>query len=204
LMLAPIAERQRRPEHALWREFDLARPYILGALLMRPRAPYRYCRGYASGGCRVRLTSHSGPRPARAPSAPRALLKPPIPTTGATRSRTSSTPTRWRPTCASSWPTVRNGRDAHPTLPQVGTNRSGWPKSARALAGRLRRAQTFLRTLGIEIVFGREGRFGTRTIRITAIGENKLHDTVSTVSSVSDNGHGAGLNNPQPRLEQAL
>src|SRR5262249_17449336 len=29
LMLAPIAERQRRPEHALWREFDLARPYIL-------------------------------------------------------------------------------------------------------------------------------------------------------------------------------
>ena len=33
LMLAPIAERQRRPEHALWREFELARPYILGALL---------------------------------------------------------------------------------------------------------------------------------------------------------------------------
>jgi hypothetical protein len=33
LMLAPIAEGQRRPEHALWREFELARPYILGALL---------------------------------------------------------------------------------------------------------------------------------------------------------------------------
>ena len=33
LMLAPIAERQRRPETALWREFELARPYILGALL---------------------------------------------------------------------------------------------------------------------------------------------------------------------------
>jgi hypothetical protein len=47
---------------------------------------------------------------------------------------------------------------------------SGWPKSPRALAGRLRRAQTFLRTLGIEIVFGREGRLGTRTIGITAIG----------------------------------
>jgi hypothetical protein len=73
-------------------------------------------------------------------------------------------------------------------LLQVGTNRFGWPKSPRALAGRLRRAQAFLRTLGIEIVFGREGRFGTRTIRITAIGENQLHDTVSTVSSVSDNG----------------
>ena len=56
--------------------------------------------------------------------------------------------------------------------PMVG-NRPGWPKNPRALAGQLRRAQTFLRTLGIEIVFGREGRLGTRTIRITAINENR-------------------------------
>ena len=41
-------------------------------------------------------------------------------------------------------------------LLQLGANRSGWPKSPRALAGRLRRAQSFLRTLRIEIVFGRE------------------------------------------------
>jgi hypothetical protein len=41
---------------------------------------------------------------------------------------------------------------------------SGWPKSPRALAGRLRRAQTALRTLGIEIAFGREGRAGARII----------------------------------------
>src|SRR5262249_57799648 len=33
LTLAAIAERQRRPEHALWREFELARPHILGAVL---------------------------------------------------------------------------------------------------------------------------------------------------------------------------
>jgi hypothetical protein len=89
-------------------------------------------------------------------------------------------------------------------LLQVGINRSGWPKSPRALAGRLRRAQTFLRTLGIEIVFGREGRLGTRTIRITALGENRSHNTVSTVSRVSDNAHGAGLTHPPPGLEQAL
>ena len=66
------------------------------------------------------------------------------------------------------------------------------------------RAQTFLRTLGIEIVFGREGRSGTRTIRITAMGENRTHDTVSTVSRVSDHGDRAGLNHPPPGLEQAL
>jgi hypothetical protein len=83
-------------------------------------------------------------------------------------------------------------------LLQVGANRPGWPKSPRALAGRLRRAQAFLRTLGIEIAFGREGRFGTRTIRITAIGENQLHDTVSIVSRVGDNGDGAGLSYLRP------
>jgi hypothetical protein len=35
------------------------------------------------------------------------------------------------------------------------------------LAGRLRRAATFLRKIGIEIGFGREGRARTRTINIT-------------------------------------
>jgi hypothetical protein len=91
-------------------------------------------------------------------------------------------------------------------LLQVGTNRSGWPKSPRALAGRLRRAQTFLRTLGIEIVFGREVRLGTRTIGITALSELQSRNTVSTVSRVSDNngGRGAGLRHPPPGLEQAL
>ena len=42
-----------------------------------------------------------------------------------------------------------------------------WPDSPRALAGRLRRAATFLRKIGIEIGFEREGRARTRTIRIT-------------------------------------
>ena len=77
-------------------------------------------------------------------------------------------------------------------LLQVGSSRSGWPKSPRALAGRLRRAQTFLRTLGIEIVFGREGRLGTRTIRITAIGEDRSRNTVCTVSSVRGDGARVG------------
>jgi hypothetical protein len=84
--------------------------------------------------------------------------------------------------------------------------RSGSPKSPRALAGRLRRAQTYLRALGIDIVFGREGRSGTRTIRITATGEDQdqSYNTVSTVSRVSDNGDGAVLNHPPPGLGQAL
>jgi hypothetical protein len=50
----------------------------------------------------------------------------------------------------------------------AGHSSTDWPKNPRALAGRLRRAQTFLRALGIEITFSREGRAGNRIIRIAA------------------------------------
>jgi hypothetical protein len=43
-----------------------------------------------------------------------------------------------------------------------------WPDSPRALSGRLRRAATFLRKIGVEISFDREGQARTRIIRITA------------------------------------
>ena len=46
------------------------------------------------------------------------------------------------------------------------TKTKTWPDSPRALAGRLRRAAPFLRKIGIEISFGREGRARTRTIHI--------------------------------------
>ena len=43
-----------------------------------------------------------------------------------------------------------------------------WPKTPRALSGRLRRAATFLRKIGIEISHSKEGRSSTRIIQITA------------------------------------
>jgi hypothetical protein len=64
---------------------------------------------------------------------------------------------------------------------------TAWAKNPRALAGRLRRAQTFLRTLGIEITFSREGRTGTRMIKVSTSGENNV-STVSTVSAARSNG----------------
>jgi hypothetical protein len=63
--------------------------------------------------------------------------------------------------------------------------RPGWPNNPRALAGRLRRAQSFLRILGIDITFSREGRAGSRVIRMHASPEN-------TVRTVSDNGKPSG------------
>ena len=58
----------------------------------------------------------------------------------------------------------------------------GWPRNPRALAGRLRRCQTFLRTVGIHITFGREGRTGSRMIRMTSL----------TKSSHTNAGNGQG------------
>jgi hypothetical protein len=46
-------------------------------------------------------------------------------------------------------------------------------KNPQALAGRLRRAQTFLRVLDIEVTFGREGRLGARIIRMSALGHSR-------------------------------
>lgn len=43
-----------------------------------------------------------------------------------------------------------------------------WPKSPRALSGELRRVATFLRQIGIEINYTKEGRARTRIIHITA------------------------------------
>jgi hypothetical protein len=67
-------------------------------------------------------------------------------------------------------------------------------KNPRALAGRLRRAQTFLRTLGIEVTFSRDGRAGKRTISVSTLTEH----TVSTVSSVRHQGSRSGAKQPQP------
>jgi hypothetical protein len=71
---------------------------------------------------------------------------------------------------------------------------AGLPKNPRTLAGNLRRAQTFLRALGIQIAFSREGRAGTRVIRMRA----SLENTVSIVSSVRQHGSGSGPEQPAP------
>jgi len=65
---------------------------------------------------------------------------------------------------------------------EVSKNSADWPKNPGILAGRLRRVQTFLRRLGIEISFSREGSAGTRTITITSAVDNRAV-RVSAVSS---------------------
>jgi hypothetical protein len=195
LTLAPIGEEQRRSETELWREFELARRAILGVLL-----------DAAAHGLRAVGSVHLGRLPRMADFA-----------LWATACETALWPagTFTRAYAANRNTAIEGIIDADPIaacvrdfmsersswtgsaadLLQASAERSqtsdsiGWPKNPRALAGHLRRAQTFLRALGIDIAFSREGRAGKRVIRMRTSVEN----TVSTVSSVRDGGLEPGL-----------
>ena len=65
-----------------------------------------------------------------------------------------------------------------------------WAKNPRALAGRLRRAQTFLRMLDIDIAFAREGRSGARLIRMSALGHSRSRAVGMDLENVQNDGYG--------------
>jgi hypothetical protein len=175
LTLEPIPEECRRPEAELWATFEAERPRILGALLA----------AVVEGLKRLPET--------RLPKLPRmadfALW--------ATACETALWPagTFWSAYCGNRDEAVEGVIDADPVAAAVravmtrrtewtGTasellgalaemagervaKAKAWPDSPRALAGRLRRAASFLRKIGIEIGFEREGRARTRVIRLT-------------------------------------
>jgi hypothetical protein len=193
LTLAAIAEKQRRPEQELCREFEIARPRILGALL-----------NAAAHGLRDLPRIRFEKLPRMADFALWAMACETAFWPAGTFLRAYDTNRR---------AALENITDADPVaacvreimadrrtwtgtasdLLRAAADRAGdgtswrsadWPRNPRALAGRLRRAQTLLRALGIDITFNREGRAGSRIIRMRATPEN----TVCTVSSVRDDG----------------
>jgi hypothetical protein len=90
-------------------------------------------------------------------------------------------------------------------------NSKTWPDNARSLAGRLRRAATFLRKIGIEVSFGREGRARIRTIKITATSTDPLSENAGVQRSASSarsaptpkSNPANGLSAPNPRTVAA-
>ena len=200
LTLAPIADANRRLEADLWRQFEIARPCILGALLdgmvhglrannkvdlahlprMADFALWAaacetafwptgtFARAYAANR-RAAIESIIEADPVA--TCVRAIM--------GERSSWSGSASDLLRLCAE-----RAHEDASMRPPLV--------RNPRGLAGRLRRAQTFLRMLDIEVTFGREGRSGERVIRMNALGNNQSadlgtngnngYDIVSTVS----------------------
>ena len=175
LTLEPIPEDRRRPEQELWAAFELERARILGVLL----------DAVAKG-----LAELPSTRLDKLPRMADFAL-------WATACETALWPsgTFWSAYCGNRDEAVDGVIDADPiaaAVRAVMTTRTEWtgtasellgalvemagervaksktwPDSPRVLAGRLRRAATFLRKVGIDIGFEREGRARTRTIRIT-------------------------------------
>jgi len=190
LTLAPIGEAQRLPESELWREFEIARPRILGALLDAvvrglstlggvhlDRLPRMADFAVWAAACETALWPAG--TFARAYSANRKTA-----VEGMIEADPVALWVRGLMADRSAWSGSAADllRAAHFADDEVWKGSAGSPKTPRALAGRLRRAQTFLRALGIDITFIREGRAGSRIIRIRATQEN----IVSAVSSVCD------------------
>jgi hypothetical protein len=191
LSLPPIEEEQRRSEAGLWREFEKTRPTILGALL-----------DAVVHGLRAVDSVHPSRLPRMADFALWAT---------ACESRFWPAGTFSRVYASNRKAAIQGIIDADPIATYVrelmsermswrgcaadllqGVERTSqssyganWPRNPRALASRLRRSQTLLRAIGIDIAFGREGRAGRRIISMRSCCEETV-GTVSTVSRVSE------------------
>jgi hypothetical protein len=177
LTLDPITDQQRRPEQALWQAFERARPQILAALLDRAvqglqalpyvrleRLPRMADFALWVAACETASWA-PGTFEAAYWSNRRSAIEDVIdadPVAACVRHLMAET-SEWT---GSASDLLRAGLALEEAAPYRG--RTDWPKTPRALAGRLRRAQTFLRTLGVEIRFAREGRIGARMIKIHA------------------------------------
>jgi hypothetical protein len=193
LTLAPIGAQHRRSESELWREFEIARPRLLGALLdaavhgLQTLPDVRLASlprmaDFARWATACGTALWPAGTFARAYEANRKAVVEGLieadPLAACVRKLMADRGS-WAGTASDLLRTAAGlaGDD-------VSRRSAAWPKHPGALAGRLRRAQTFLRVLGIEISFSREGRAGTRTIRISSGIENRA-TIVSAVSSVS-------------------
>ena len=175
LTLEPIPEERRRPEAELWAAFEAERPRILGVLLdavveglkrlpetRLEKLPRMADFALWATACETALwpagtfwSAYCGNRDEAVEGVIDA-----DPIAAAVRA-VMATRTEWTGTAS----------DLLGALAEVAGERVAksktWPDSPRALAGRLRRAATFLRKIGIEIGFEREGRARTRIIHIT-------------------------------------
>jgi hypothetical protein len=175
LTLPTISETQRRPEAELWTDFVRARPGILGALfdivahgLARSRdvslASLPRMADFALWAAACETALWPVGTVALAYQANRQVIIENVieadPVASCVRNIMQSRD-RWDGTASD---LLQAADQLHRQEAYI--SRLDWPRTPRALAGRLRRAQPSLRALGIEIVFQREGRTGSRMIRM--------------------------------------
>jgi hypothetical protein len=195
LTLPPVADARRQPERALWRQFELARSGILGALLdlvvhglrILPdvgidRLPRMADFAIWAAACEPALwrpgTFHRAYEANRRAAIDGIIDADPV---AACVREIMAERSSWIGSAAD---LLRAG--AERGVDGILRDRTGWPPNPRALGGRLRRAQSFLRVLGIDITFSRGGRDGSRIIRMRA--HSKAPSAPSAPSAFPDPG----------------
>jgi hypothetical protein len=190
LNLPPVPDERRRPEDELWREFELVRPRILGALLdasshglktiafTRVRSLPRMadfvlwvsaCEGALwPAGTFLRAYNMN-----RRVAVDDAIDVDPL---AASIRALMAARRSWTGTASD---LLRAAAGIGSGAPE---GLASWPKNPHALAGRLRRSQPFLRTIRIEIVFSREGHAGSRIITLVSKADGLRRNCVSSVS----------------------
>jgi NAD(P)-dependent dehydrogenase (short-subunit alcohol dehydrogenase family) len=177
LTLEPIPEKNRRPEAELWAEFKAQRPCLLGVLLDAvaegiKRLPHTHLEQLPrmadfalwATACETALwpagTFWSAYCTNRGEAAQSVLEADSI---ALLVRKLVDQRTVWTGTCADLLEELSS------LLGDMSVRPKGWPDSPRKLSGRLRRAASPLRTVGIEIEFSREGsRTRNRIVTITS------------------------------------
>ena len=196
LTLEPIPEERRRPEAELWAAFETERPRILGALLdavvegikrlpetRLPKLPRMADFALWATACETALwpagTFWSAYCSNRDEAVEGVIEADPV--AAAVRAFMSAQ-TEWTGTASDLLGALAEAVDE-----RIAKSKT-WPDSPRALSGRLRRAATFLRKIGIEIAFKKEGRARTRIVHITASAPENADAQPSAPSAQSASG----------------
>jgi hypothetical protein len=215
LTLEPIPEERRRPESELWAAFEIERPRILGALLdavveglkrlpetRLPTLPRMADFALWATACETAIwpagTFWSAYSNNRDEAVEGVIEADPI---AAAARALMAKRTEWTGTASMLLAALAGEVDE-----RVAKSKT-WPDSPRALGGKLRRAATFLRKLGIDISFTKEGRARTRTIRITTTGRHPAPENAGTQPSASSatpaplsrSNSGKGFDDTDPR-----
>jgi hypothetical protein len=177
LTLEPIPEERRRSEGELWAAFEAERPRILGALLNAvvcglkslpetrlPKLPRMADFALWATACETAFWPAGTFMAAYNRNLEDAVMNVIEGDHVAATVRTfMGTHTAWTGIASDLWNTLSS------MAGERITKTKSWPNGARALAGRLRRAATALRKIGIEVNFTKEGRARTRVISIQKI-----------------------------------
>ena len=194
LTLEPIPEDRRMPEKSLWAAFNKARPQILGALLdavshgvrrfpetRLNKLPRMADFALWATACETAIWPAGTFQGAYALNRDDAVdnVIEADPVGSAIRSMMTGR-TEWSGTATELL------SDLDEDVGEKITKSKNWPSSARALSGRVRRAATFLRKVGVDVSFEREGRARTRMIQIIRVPESgQQKASASSVPSAS-------------------